>query len=319
MARSELIIQSGSNIYDCAIEAGVTLELSRRKTPSKLTFKVLKQHISFEEGDAVRFSYDGVALFYGFVFTKKRSDLDTITVTAYDQLRYLKNKDTYVYENKTAAQLIKMIATDFRLNVGSITDTKHRIASGADDNKELFEIIQNALDDTSASTGEIYVLYDEVGKLTLKNISELKLDFLIDEESGEKFDYTSSIDSDTYNKIKLVKEDKKTGARELFIAQDSRNMNKWGVLQLTESIDESTNGKAKADTLLTLHNRKSRTLNFDSVFGDKRVRAGSLIPISIELGDMIVANYMIVDNVKHTFNESEYKMNLRLIGGEFNA
>ena len=55
---------------------------------------------------------------------KKQSDKENIiNVTAYDQLRYLKNKDTYIYSNKTVSELIEMIAADFNLRVGVLEDT----------------------------------------------------------------------------------------------------------------------------------------------------------------------------------------------------
>ena len=72
---------------------------------------------------------DGDNVFFGFVFKQNRSKDQIITVTAYDQLRYLKNKDTKVYEGKTAAQFVKMIADDFALNVGTLEDTGFVIES----------------------------------------------------------------------------------------------------------------------------------------------------------------------------------------------
>ncbi len=89
---------------------------------------------------------DGKNVFFGFVFTKKRDKDRIITVNAYDQLRYLNNKDTCVYEDKTASQFVKMIAADFSLNLGTIQDTGFVIASRVEDNTSLFDMIENALD-----------------------------------------------------------------------------------------------------------------------------------------------------------------------------
>ena len=137
---------------------------------------------------------------------QQRSKDGIITVTAYDQLRYLKNKDTYVYENKTASQLIRMIAEDFALNVGTIEDTAFIMESRVEENTSLFEMIENALDQELTGTGELYVMYDDFGQLTLRHLSEMYVGrpgayLMIDEETGENFDYTSSIDDSTYNRI----------------------------------------------------------------------------------------------------------------------
>lgn len=303
-----------------AVEDGITWETARKGVPGKLTFSVVKdQALSFEEGNAVRLKKDGNNIFYGFVFTKKRSKDGLINVTAYDQLRYFKNKDTYVYTNKKASEFIRMVAHDFRLNTGTIEDTGYKIASRVEDNKTLFDMFQNALDLTMDNTKKMYILYDNFGKLTLRNIEKMKLDVLIDEETGENFEYTSSIDSSTYNKIKLVYENEKAGKREIYITQDSNNINKWGVLQHFETIKEKTNGKVKADVLLSLYNRKTRNLSIKKAFGNIYVRGGNMVVVRLDLDDIKVLNYMIVDSVKHTFNEDEHFMDLKLIGGEFVA
>lgn len=303
-----------------AVEEGIVWETARRGVPGKLTFKVVTdKDLIFEEGNAVSFKKDGQNIFYGFIFTKKRSNDGLINVTAYDQLRYLKNKDTYVYENKTASEFIKMVAADFRMNTGTIENTGFKIASRVEDNKELFEMFKNALDLTMDNTKKMYILYDNFGKLTLRNIEKMKLDVLIDEETGENFDYTSSIDSNTYNKIKLSYENNKTGKREIYIAQDGNNINNWGMLQHFETIQESTNGKAKADVLLSLYNRKTRNLSMKKAFGNIYVRGGNMVVVRLNLDDIKIMNYMIVENVKHTFKENEHFMDLQLIGGEFVA
>ncbi|MGE7791266.1 XkdQ/YqbQ family protein [Lysinibacillus sp. NPDC096259] len=263
--------------------------------------------------------HDGHKIFFGFVFTKKRNNNRIISVTCYDQLRYFKNKDTYVYANKTAAQVLQMIAEDFRLKTGIVANTKHVIASRVEDNQELFTIMENALSDTTLNTGDLYVLYDDYGSLNLRNIKMLKSDLLIDEDSGESFEYTTSIDENTYNKIKLVRENKETKKREIYIAQDSSKINEWGVLQLTEKLDENGNGKAKADGMLKLYNQKSRKLHINKVFGDPTIRGGSQVAVQMYLGDLTVANFMMVETVKHTFNDSDHRMDLNLIGGDFIA
>lgn len=159
--------------------------------------------------------------------------------------------------------------------------------------------------------------YDDVGKLTLKNIGSMKLGLLIDEDTAGDFDYKSSIASQTYDKIKLSYENKDTGKREIFVAQDSSNINQWGVLQYYEKLDSTTNAKAMADALLSLYNTKTRTLKLQDVLGDIRVRAGTLLVVMLGLGDINVSNYLMVEQVKHTFNNEQHLMELKMRGGTF--
>lgn len=314
----ELYIK-GSKLFEPITYEGIEWTTQRVGEAGKLVFTVIKDDvISFSEGAHVRLTVDGINLFYGFVFEKSRNKNHHIQVTCYDQIRYLKNKDTYVYTNKKASELIKMIAGDFNLKVGDIEDTGFKIAQRVEDNKTLFDVIYNALDLTLISTGKLFVLYDDFGKLTLKNIENMKLDTLINENTAEDFDYTSSIDGDTFNKIKLIYDNKNTGKREVFIAEDGEHINQWGVLQYYETIQEGMNGKAIADSLInrkTGKNRKTRNLDIKGALGDLRVRAGSSVPVSLNLGDIITNNYLVVDSCTHYFYENYHKMDLHLIGG----
>lgn len=317
---TELIIQHKGKIYQPAVQEGITWSTERKNSPGQLTFKVMKDsHLAFAEGDPVRFKVNGKGVFYGFVFKKNRDKEKVISVTCYDQLRYLKNKDTYVFTNKTASQIVKMIADDFRLKTGTIEDTKFKIASRVESNTTLFDMIGNALDLTLQNKKKMYVLYDDFGKIALKSLSSMKLNLLIDEETGENYDYTSSIDDNTYDKVKLTYDNEKTGKREVYIAQSGKHMNEWGVLQYYDTLKKGENGKAKADALLNLYNAKTRSLQVKNVMGDIRVRGGSLVPVILDLGDIKVSNYMLVEKAKHEFKESEYSMTLTLRGGDINA
>lgn len=211
----ELYIRNGDKLYEPIIEDGVTWETERKGSPGKLTFTVVKDNIiSFQEGNHVILKVDGKEIFYGFVFKKTRDKNHNIKVTAYDQLRYLKNKDTIIYKNITASTLIKMIAEDYKLQLGTIEDTAFIISERKEENSTLFDIILTALELTVTNKKVLYVLYDNFGKLTLKSLANMKTTVLISEETGENFNYTSSIDDNTYNKIKIQYDNDKTGKKE---------------------------------------------------------------------------------------------------------
>lgn len=303
-----------------AIQEGIDWSTERSGTPGKLTFKVLKDNaLDFSEGCPVRLKENGQNVFFGFVFKQQRTKDQIITVTAYDQLRYLKNKDTFVYDNKTAGQFIQMIANDYSMNVGTLEDTKFIIKSRVESDVSLFDMIQTALDLTLTNTGEMFILYDDFGKLTLKALSSMYVGnpgayLMIDEETGENFNYTSSIDDNTYNKIVLKNN---STDKDFKVAHDLDNIAKWGALTLTDTYQDGENGQSKADALLKLYNKKTRSLKVTNAIGDNRVRAGSMVVINLDLGDMKVKNFMLVEKCKHTYKDDEHWMDLTLRGGEF--
>lgn len=319
---AQIIIQHEDMLYYPAVEEGISLEWNRKGSPGKLKFNIVKDDvINFQEGDAVRFSVDGTDMFYGFVFEKSRSSGAPylIEVTAYDQLRYFKNKDTYNFINKTATEIVSMIAKDFQLRTGVLEDTGYKIKSLAEDDASLFDIVQDALDETLQSRTQLYVLYDKVGALTLQNIENMKLNLLIDAETTGSYSYTSSIDTQTYNQVKITYEDNDSGKRSIYIAKDSAHINEWGLLQYTDSVELSGSGAAKAEALLKLYNSKTRKLSISDALGDIRVRAGCSVICKLSLGDIDLQSFLMVEKVTHTFKDNEHTMGMNLRGGTFVA
>ena len=240
------------------------------------------------------------------------------TVTAYDQLRYLKNKDSYNYDKLTVGEVIQMIARDFNLQTGTLADTGYLLSRNEKDST-LFDIILNALDLTMIYTGKIYVLYDDVGKLTLENVEDMKLDIVINGETAQDYDYKISIDSNTYNQIRLYYDNSNTKKRETYMVKDTETINKWGVLQMNESIDKGVDGQTVVENYLKLYNQPSKSLTIKDAFGDVRVRAGCLIPVFLDIKDMQLKNYLLIESVTHKIDEGVHTMDLKLKGAGING
>ena len=166
--RKKLTLQiiNGDLWQEPCVEGDITLSSERKGSPGTFKFKVIKDTtLNIQEGNPVKFMVNDENVFFGFVFTKGRDKGQNISVTVYDQLRYFKNKETYVYKNKTAGALLKMICNDFNLQWGYVEDTKYVIPSRVEDDATLFDTIQYAIDETLKNKKQLYVLYDDFGKL----------------------------------------------------------------------------------------------------------------------------------------------------------
>lgn len=310
-----LTIQSNNKVFSPPILDGVRIEWERVGTPGKLTFTTIKvdDSMAFEEGDAVCFYYKDKPIFMGYVFSKKRDKEHHIEVTCYDQLRYLKNKYTYAFEKKTATQIVKAMCNDFGLHIGTMSNTKYVIPSVVKENIAAIDIILDALEETLVNTGNMYVFYDDFGKLMIRNASDMVSTTLIFEDSAENFDYTSSIDNETYNSIVLYYKDDKDNIK-IYTASSKDKIKQWGTLRYFEEVKNPTIGQNKANALLKLYNKKTRELKITGAFGDTTVRGGTLIPVQLNLGDIKTNNFMLVEKVTHNFSQDEYTMDLTLEG-----
>lgn len=310
----KLTIQHKNKVFEPPVEEGVKIEWERTGSPGKLTFKTIAvEGGEFTEGDPVCFYYDNKPVFIGFVFKKKCDREHIIEVTCYDQTRYLKNKYTYLFENKTATQIVKSLCADFGLAIGSMDNTSYVIPAVAEENKAAIDIILDVLEETLTNTGNMFVLYDDAGKLQLKNCANMVSSTLIMEDTAENFDYSSSIDDETYNSIVLYykADDERI---QLFTASSNSTISQWGLLRYFEEVKNPTIGQNKANSLLKLYNKKSRELKVKDAFGDVTVRGGTLIPVKLNLGDVKTNNFMMVEKVTHKFDKDHYTMDLTLEG-----
>lgn len=314
----ELYISHCGVTYSPVVTDNITLTSHRAGSPSCLKFSFIFDGISFCEGDCVKFCKDGLDVFFGYIFSLKSTKQNIFTATVYDQLRYFKNKDTYMYEGKKASEVLTFLIEDFGFNLGDIEDTGYVIPYRVEENSTLYDMVQNALDLTLENTSQMFILYDDCGKISLKNIFSMVVDLLIEETTAENFSYTSSIDDNTFNKVKLTYENADTGERNIFIAYDENNINSWGVLQYSATLKEGENGIVKAVSLMDLYDKKNRTLIVKNAFGDIKVRAGCLLVVMLDLGEVNLQSMMLVEKVTHNFSDSHHFMDLTLSGGEFN-
>lgn len=304
-------------LYEPAVLSGMSWETVRKSSPGKMKFTTIRDpDMKFAEGDVVAVYNGNDGFFKGVIFTTSFSEDEKIDIVAYDQLRYFKNKDTRNYKSKTADGLLKLIAQDYGLAVGGCDDTGYPI-SRVEDDEELFSIMENAVYDTLVNTGKLYVLYDDFGLLRLREISNMKIPLLIDGETAGSYTYKSTIDSDTYNAIRLTYTDNDSGKKTYYASEDKETQKKWGVLQYTQNIDTQEGANLRAKSMLQMYNTPLKTLKIKDCIGDIRVRAGTAILLKRNPDQD--PNWMIVEKAVHNFKDGFDFMDLTLKGGDING
>lgn len=324
MPNYNLYIIANNKKQTPAVLEGIQLEYNRKGEPSKLTFTCIKDRLagevgfdpdglSFSEGSIVVLEYDGKRVFFGYVFEKKRDKQQHIEVTCYDRTRYFKNKENYVFTNVTLDQVVTRIAQDLGIPIGYVTKCKHVIPKLAKQDSTVFDILNHAIDLTTIATKTRYTLYDEGGSLNLKSEDEMQLDMLVDVDTFENFDYSTTIGDRMYNQI-IVKGEKDSKP---YVMNDKESQMKFGIFQKEISCPEGSNPAELAKMAMECHNQVARSLSISAHFGDIRVRAGSGIYINHGmLGDMKdQVQKMWVDKITHTFDKDYHHMDMTLTDG----
>lgn len=294
----------------CSVEWSFFLE----EQPGKLTFEI--KDVSddvFFEGSNVVLWVNGIKVFDGYVFTRKRTNEDTMSVTAYDRLRYLQNKDSATFDNRSVEEIFEEICEAQKLPYKKASFQNYKTSPITHDSKTLYAMLQRAFDETLIAKGQYITVRDNLGTLELVDIANLTTNLILGDGSLlTGFDFESSIDSETYNYIK-VRDNNKQPYADL----DVQNVNKWGRLQYYEEFTESLNEaqiKEKVAQLLKLYNRKTKSLSVKCI-GVPNIIAGSGVALVIpKLASEGVAQkqYAYCSKVSHSISRGEYTMDLTL-------
>lgn len=249
-----------------------------------------------EEGGRVELSEDGEPLFCGYVFEARGDEGPFERVLAYDQLRYLMQRDTYVFTRSSAGAILRTIASERGLELGDVADTGHALSLVAE-NKKLLDILSEALAQTQSVTGREYLLLDDGGRLCLRDASRCVLPFALKEGSGLLgYEFVRSIE-ETVTRVKLTQ--KNRGRRSCYVAEDSEGMNRYGMLQRTGAAPASlgaAGASAQARSMLESLKGPRRSLILRAV-GDSRARAG--MRVYVELPREGIAGYFRIERAVH--------------------
>lgn len=325
----EVRLKNSGKIYLPVIKDGATL--TRRKNGvSSFEFAMLNdEKLRVEEGDVVSVTSDKLKpagtqhnVFFGYVFKISTSKSGEVSITAYDQIRYLQNTDTLVYADKTLTDLLRTICDNNKLKAGAdIMATGYVIPSRVEDNQSYIDMIMTAIQLTQQNAGKEFILWDNFGEIALHDTEFHKIGLTINHKTAQDFNFETSIDSETYNQIKLYRE-KDDGSREVFVKSDPDKINKWGLLQSSGSVNKDENGDEKAKSMLDSKKNPSRSVGIAGAFGDIRVRGGTTLHVQLDMVDMgysigthTIDYWMMVESVTHKFDGGFHTMDLEVSSG----
>lgn len=317
---SVVILKTGATIGKEISQLVETITWSgRRGSPTRtLTLTLLdddgykhaRSEIDIEEGYHCIFTYNGVELFRGIFLRQSTSYEKTAEYKAYDMGIYLSNnKDTFVYENKTATDVFNDVCSRFGIPVGSAAQTSYTIPDLAKKKTTGWDAIEDALELDYENTGAKHYVFSEGGKLYLKKRLENVQQWVL--ETGvniASYKYQKSLE-EVKTRIKLLSSEGTVLAQE----QDTSMEAKIGTFQDVSTPDESyTTAQitALAKSLLAEEKEPERTLTLNKVLGIPEVISGVGVFINIPHLDLNRTFY--VDEDTHTFEGELHTMTLTL-------
>lgn len=273
-------------------------------------YKHERSGIDVEEGWQCIFKYDGTELFRGIFMTQGNSDSKTGEYKAYDNGIYLSNnRDTFVYESKTATDVFKDVCTRFGLPTGDVASCSYSIPDLTKKKTTGWDAIEDALSLEFENTGTRFFVVSENGSLCLRKRKENILQWVLEVGANiSKYKFTKSIEN-VKTRIKLLSDEGTVLAEE----KDAELESKIGIMQDVETPDETLNSaqiKALAKSLLQEKKTPSRKMTLNNVLGLPEVISG--VGVFVIIPHISVSRTLYVESDTHTFKDNMHTMSLQL-------
>ncbi len=271
-----------------------------------------------EVGDMVLFRKE-YEIFRGIIVSKTISETTEQNFKAYDFCWYFnKSKIIKQFNGINASRAIQQLCDELNIKVGEIASMRSNIKHIYYD-KTVADIIEDILEQETAETAKSYIkemrgdsfYIFEKGSIVIKPMFKPAVNiaaFPVTNEIGN-FNRVCSIE-EMKNAVKIVSGSEKS-VRILGEAKDEQNIQKYGLLQEIETIDEKEFNKAQniAQNKLKQYNKIDETISVD-LLGDDSTRAGRILTINDEkteiLGDFLITS------CNHTFSKGIHTMTLEL-------
>lgn len=319
-----LFIAKGAEIYDVTEFSGnITWSDSIDTLGMQLDFSVAYSNeryfpkFSIDPGDIAVFKNE-TEIFRGIV-TSKSYAREEQTITAFDFCFYLnKSKVVKQFNSINASDAITQLCETLNIKVGGV-DKMETLINHIYYDKTAAEIIEDILEQETAETGKKYIkemqgdsfyIFERTSKIITPqfkpaiNIAPFDAWLAAGEPSREL-----SIE-DMRNSILIVSGNEKS-VRTIASAKDENSINKYGLLQEIESVDEKNLNKAQntADNKLKELNVVKETVSIE-LLGDDTARAGRVIYLEEETSG--IKGKYIINSCSHTLSGGVHTMSLEL-------
>jgi hypothetical protein len=269
--------------------------------------------LKIANGSIVSFIVDGTGFFFGYVFKIGTDADENYKITCYDQMRYLKNSDVMTTSNMTASNIFAKICDNYGLRYSINVPSYYVPEAYVHDNKTLYTIIKRGMDLACINENAQYFIVDRFGTLVWSEFSYEKTNIQLGGGSMlTSYTYEKSIDDDTYNQIKLYRDNDTTGKRDTWIVKDSDNIKKWGILQYLKKADDDVNAsqiRQTAENYLKVKNSETETLKLEAE-GIKELTVGKGIKFVLPREN--IDKWMWITSSTHTFTKYTHTMDLEV-------
>ena len=311
--RLDIVKNSKStNVTD--ITGSLNLSTSIETLGASFTFNIARNHYdpslrftdTLEPGDIVILT-NKKELFRGIIVTINTSKFSK-TVECLDYCFYLnKNKVIKQFNEVRADTAIKQLLEEISAPIGQISKLTTLITKVYYSNT-IAEIINDILEQVNAELGEKYKLEFIDNKFHISPFKKITVNFRYKTTGNENI--TESI-IDMKNRI-LVTSNEQESSEILAVAEDLKNIEKYGSLQEIINVDpDKDEAKVRniANKKLKELNKVSKTVSLEG-FGNDEFRAGRVVTLNNKV--LNIFGEFLIKSCVHTWKKGEHIVNLEV-------
>ena len=290
---------------------------------------IIESDITIHPGSFIRFGVNGEDYFYGNILEPQLSNSATEGVScilkAYDHKMLLKSTESrYRPVGMTASEFFAETITWFNAKIqpmgdpGILWDVREPSVAKLDDyyfpTYTLYNMFKESMTQTHAAEAgnAIYMIRDNLGTLEWRELSALRKPYVLGDASfTDSYTYSNTI-QDSYNAIKVIRDNADLGVRDAWIKYDSGNIARWRHRQLTlEADDFMTDDEISAmiDLYLAAKNRSHRSLKMLCV-GINGLQAGD--GCQVRAARTRIDHALWADVVSHHYTMDSHMMDLEM-------
>lgn len=290
---------------------------------------IKESDIVIHPGSFIRFGVNGEDYFYGNIKEPQMSNAAMEGVRyilkAYDHKALLKSTESrYRPVGMTASEFFGETITWFNAKTqpmgdpGILWDVREPSIARLDDyyfpTYTLYNMFKQSMTETHAAEAgnAIYMIRDNLGTLEWRELKALRKPYILGDESyTDSYTYSNTL-QESYNVIKVIRDNADLGMRDAWIKYDSTNIARWRHRQLTlEADDFMTDDEIEAmiDLYLAAKNRTNRSLKMVCV-GINGLQAGD--GIQVKANRARIDHAMWVEECTHHYTTDSHMMDLSL-------
>ena len=256
-----------------------------------------------KNSDKIWLMDDKTCLFYGLVVNvQKKSEIGTVDFLARDMLYNLLNSNmSGRWKNHTPEYIARCICNDYKINQGTISNTKYQIKKLIVKDESPYDVIKKAFRKAKKEkTMKDYFVHMDGDKLCVTPRGDVSGVTLKDDECI----YESQYEEDASTVVDLVRVINEKG-RLVNKVKDQTLIKKWGIIQQTISVDKGKGTKA-AKAEITAPERAATI----SAIGNIKCVSGYKVDIR-DKASGLTGTYLIINDT-HTWENGVHLMSLDL-------